>query len=529
MKNLYILLTLLIFFAGCREASDSISLVDTEEMKRVTKELSSDQYEGRMPFTKGEELSVNYLAKELRQIGFEPAFGDSYFQNVPMVMITSSVKGDVLFKVNEKTIQLKAPDQIAINSPQTLERVLINSSKLVFAGFGIDSDEWSWNDYEGLDLKGKTLVVMINDPGLYSDDSSLFKGREMTYFGRWTYKFEEAARKGAEAVLIIHETEGAGYDFNVPRGSTITPRFFIDDNGASKRCLVNGWLSAESAEIIFNELGYDIDSLRLASAKRGFKPFELNAAFSAEISNIIVRNSSTNVAGILRGKIKPEEAVIITAHWDHFGIGEPQNGDSIYNGAVDNGTTMAWAIEIGRMLNISGVEPERSVIILFPTAEEQGLIGSEYYAQNPVVSMENTIACLNNDMMVPRGRMRDVTMIGYGYSTLDSLYEVMASKQDRYLLPDPNSHTGLFFRSDHFPFYKRGVPSIWAYGCYDSREHGKEWAKSSWDDFIANVYHRPADNFNPDWDWSGVAEDVSLAYDVLRELVKIDGPRPKIK
>lgn len=529
MKNFTVLIVIMILSFGCRETINTLSMVDINEMKRVTSEISSDEFAGRMPFTDGEKLSVEYLAKELEKIGFEPAFGDSYFQMVPMVMITSSVKGDVQFKVNGKTIQLKAPDQIAINSPQTLERVLINSSKLVFAGFGIDSDEWNWNDYEGLDLKGKTVIVMINDPGLYSGDSSLFKGREMAYFGRWTYKFEEAARKGADAVLIIHETEGAGYDFNVPRGSSITPRFFIDDNGASKRSLANGWLSAESAGIIFKELGYDIDSLRSASARRGFKPFELNATFSAEISNKIVRNSSTNVAGILKGKIKQEEAVIITAHWDHFGVGEPQHGDSIYNGAVDNGTTMAWALEIGRMLNKSGESPERSVIILFPTAEEQGLIGSEFYAQNPVISMENTIACLNNDMMVPRGRMRDVTMIGYGYSTLDSLYEVMALKQDRYLLPDPNSHTGLFFRSDHFPFFKRGVPSIWAYGCYDSREHGKEWAKSTWDDFIANVYHRPADNFNPEWDWSGVAEDVSLAYDVVRELVKIDTPRPKIK
>ena len=529
MKKLLLLASVLSLLNGCANRDNSLDIVSIEDMKRVTQELSSDAFLGRMPFTEGEVLSVNYLAEELKNIGFEPAFGDSYFQSVPMVMITSTVQGDVVFNVKGKRISLKAPDQIAVNSPQTTEKVTIESSKMVFAGFGIDSEEWDWNDFEGVDLKGKTVVVMINDPGLYTSDKNLFKGREMTYYGRWTYKYEEAARKGAEAILIIHETEGAGYDFNVPRGSSVTPRFFIDDNGAAKRCSVNGWLSDESARQIFGELGYDIDSLRALSAKRGFRPFEIDATFSTVITNKIVRDSSTNVAGILRGSSSPEEGVVITAHWDHFGVGEPQEGDSIYNGAVDNGTTMAWALEIGRMLSKSNIRPDRSVILLFPTAEEQGLIGSDYYAQNPVISMENTVACLNNDMMVPRGSMNDVTMIGYGYSTLDSLYEAAAEKQGRYLLPDPNSHTGLFFRSDHFPFFKRGVPSIWAYGCYDSKEHGKEWAKQTWDEFIKSVYHRPADNYNPNWDWKGVAEDVALAFDIVNELVKKDGHRPVMK
>lgn len=529
MKKLFAILTSLAVASGCHSSFKSLDLVSVEDMKRVVKELSSDQYMGRMPFTEGERLSVSFLADELKSIGFEPAYGESYFQSVPMLMITSKVEGMVKFSVNGKIISFDAPDQVAINSPQPLERVAVESSGLVFGGFGIDAAEWDWNDYEGIDLKGKTLVVMINDPGLYTGDTSLFRGREMTYYGRWTYKYEEAAKKGAEAVLIIHETEGAGYDFNVPRSSSITPRFFIDDKGLTKRCMINGWISAGSAERLFSEMGYNIDMLRSLAAKRGFKPFELDAEFSATISNKISRDSSLNVAGIIRGSVIPDEAVVVTAHWDHFGIGEPQDGDSIYNGAVDNGTTMAWALEIGRMLKRVGKTPERSLILLFPTAEEQGLVGSDYYAQYPPIPMERTIACLNNDMMVPRGKMKDVTMIGYGYSTLDSLYEKVAERQGRYLLPDPNSHTGLFFRSDHFPFHKRGVPSIWAYGCYDSREFGEEWAKSSWDDFIANVYHRPADNYNPDWDWSGIAEDVALAYDVLEELLKANGHKPKMK
>lgn len=244
MKKLLITLSVLYVLNGCTNSQNSVDLVNVEEMKRVTGVLSSDDFMGRMPFTSGEVLSVDFLANELKLIGFEPAFGDSYFQSVPMVMITSSVQGDVIFNVKGKNISLKAPDEIAINAPQTSEKVTIKSSKIVFAGFGIDSEEWGWDDFDGIDLTGKTVVVMINDPGLYTGDSELFKGKEMTYFGRWTYKYEEAAKKGAEAILIIHETLGAGYDFNVPRGSSITPRFFIDDNGATKRCAVNGWISA---------------------------------------------------------------------------------------------------------------------------------------------------------------------------------------------------------------------------------------------------------------------------------------------
>ena len=529
MKKIIAILTLALTLSGCAGKPDAAALINIDEMKRVTMTLSSDEYMGRMPFTMGETLSINFLAQELQSIGFEPPFSGSYFQAVPMVKVTSKVQGPAVFNVAGEKMIFDAPDQIAINSPQTSEEMKLEKSGLVFAGFGIDSPDYGWNDFEGIDLKGKTVVVMINDPGLYTGDSTLFKGREMTYYGRWTYKYEEAARKGASAILIIHEPTGAGYEFNVPRSSSISPRLFIDDNGKTERCMATGWLPAESAAKIFGKLGYNIDSLRASAVKRGFKPFEMNADFSVSIKNTIKREVSTNVAGILRGSETPGEAVVITAHWDHFGIGEPQDGDSIYNGAVDNGTTMAWALEIGRAFSKLGKKPEKSIILLFPTSEEQGLTGSEYYTEHPIIPMSSTIACLNNDMMVPRGKMLDVTMIGYGYSTLDSLYQEAAAKRGRYLLPDPNSHTGLFFRSDHFPFFRKGVPSIWAYGCYDSREHGKEWAQKTWDDFIKNVYHRPADNYNPDWDWSGIAEDTEIAFEIVYELTSGKGARPVLK
>ena len=528
MRNLFLIFLLAALFS-CKSSEVPENMVDINNMKRITEILSSDDFMGRQPFTTGEELSTNFIAEELRRIGFEPPFNGSYFQDVPMYETTSSVKNPVLFKIGNKLLQLSAPDEIAINSPIPEEAVELKNSKIVFAGFGINAPEMDWNDFEGVDFKGKTVVVFVNDPGLYSDDSSLFRGKEMTYYGRWTYKYEEAARQGASAILIIHESLGAGYEFNVPRNSSISPRLFIDQKEGVTKCKVTGWLTAQSAERIFGELGYNIDTLRKQAVKKGFKPFEINAEFSATIENKVRKESSRNVAGILKGAVAPHEAVVITAHWDHFGIGEKQNGDSIYNGAVDNGTTMAWAFEIGRVAASLKKRPGRSIILLFPTAEEQGLTGSEYYTQNPVIPMQNTVACLNNDMMVPRGKMKDVTMIGYGYSSLDSIYNVYAERQERYLLPDPNSHTGLFFRSDHLPFFRAGVPSIWAYGCYDSREHGKEWALETWNYFINNVYHRPADNYNPEWDWSGVAEDTKLALNVELWLTDVSNPRPYLR
>jgi len=497
-------------------------------MKRVVKTLASDEFMGRQPFTEGEKITIGFLADELHKIGFEAPFEGSYFQKVPMIEITSKVTEPTLFKVGKESVYLTSPDEIAINSPQNVKQVSLSGSQLVFCGFGIVAPEYGWNDFEGVDLKGKTVVVLINDPGLYTNDSSLFRGREMTYYGRWTYKYEQAAKMGADAILIIHESLGAGYEYNVPRKSSITSKLFIDDTTAAPRCKITGWLPASSADLIFGKLGYKVSELRTAACKRGFKPFELKASFSSVINNEIVKNNSTNVAGILKGSSKTGEAIVITAHWDHFGIGEAENGDSIYNGAVDNGTTMAWALEIGRCFSKLKSKPERSVILLFPTAEEQGLTGSEYYTEHPIVSMDKTIACLNNDMMVPRGRMKDVTMIGFGYSSLDSLYKEEALRQERYLLPDPDSHTGLFFRSDHFPFFKKGVPSIWAMGCFDSREHGQKWARDGWDDFIKSVYHRPSDNYNEKWDWAGVAEDTKLAFNIANELTKTTKLRPRL-
>jgi Zn-dependent M28 family amino/carboxypeptidase len=516
MKNLIVLIILSALAASCsdrdlRRAEKTINVADLAE---YVSKLGSDEFMGRKPFTEGEKITVEYLAAQLKNIGFEPAFGDSYFQPVPMVEIASLVEGQVITNCNGTLINLTAPDDIAITSPRVTELVNVKNSEMVFAGFGIVAPEYDWNDYEGLDVKGKTVVVLINDPGLYTGDASLFKGREMTYYGRWTYKFEEAARQGAEGILIVHETEGAGYQYTIPRKSSIASRLYMQSADSNRtHCAITGWLSSAAADSLFLTAGYNVEELRKNACSKEFRGFALKCDISLSIRNTIKYNSSTNVAGVLKGTKRADECIVYTAHWDHFGIGEKENGDSIYNGAVDNGTSMAWALEIGQAFSSLEKRSERSVVLLFPTAEEQGLLGSTYYTENPPFPIDNTVACFNNDLMLPIGRMKDVMITGYGQSYLDDILAVGAKRQKRYITGDPNSHTGMYFRSDHFPFAKKGVPSAFARGNIESREKGKEWTAAAEKDYIDNRYHRPADNYEPDlWDLSGIAEDAALAF-----------------
>ncbi len=497
--------------------------ITADELREYTRLLGDDSFMGRKPFTRGEEVSVNYLAKELANIGFSPLFGDSWFQEVPMVEITTKVNGKVVINSGNRTLELNAPDDIAIESPSMMESVKLDEVPLVFCGFGIIAPEYGWNDYEGVDVKGKCAVVLINDPGLYTGDSTLFKGRRMTYYGRWTYKYEEAARQGAAAILIIHETRGAGYDYSIPRKSSLSPGLFMEQpEGGALPCQVTGWLSAGAAATIFNAAGYDIEKLRTEACHKEYRGFEPGASISMMMTNSFQRNSSLNVAGILPGSVRPEECIVISAHWDHFGIGETEKGDSIYNGAVDNGTSMAWALEIGEAFSSMKKRPERSVILFFPTAEEQGLLGSSWFAANLPDRHEDLIACFNNDMLLPIGRMRDIMVTGYGQSELEDMLAEAAVKQDRYIMPDPHPETGMYFRSDHFPFARIGVPSLFARGNCDSREYGKTWAAEQEQLFLTERYHKPADNYYPEMDFDGITEDARAVFEVAWKIVTSD-------
>jgi len=527
MKKIITILCLTICFTACKtsktEINKAIENITTSYLAGQVSEMGSDKYMGRQPFTEGETITINYLADQLKSLGFEPAFGGSYFQGVPMVEILSSIN-EVTIKKSGKIYKLNAPDDAAIISPQLKEEIRTDDSEMIFAGFGIVAPEYGWNDYEGLDVKGKTVVVFVNDPGLYTGDSTLFKGREMTYYGRWTYKYEEAARQGALGVIIIHETEGAGYPYTIPRKSSITSRFYLEsaDSNASM-CQFTGWFSADAAAKLFSESGYDVQKLRMEACKKEFSGFPLGMKISLNIRNTIRFNKSNNVAGILLGSVKPDEAVVYTAHWDHFGIGEKEQGDSIYNGAVDNGTAMAWELAVGKAFASLSKKPGRSIILLFPTAEEQGLLGSTYYTDHPVVPLKNTVTCINNDGLLPVGRMKDVTITGYGQTDLDSIVMIAAEGQGRYVAGDPDSHTGMYFRSDQFSFVQKGIPSLYCKGSNDSREYGKEWAAMQIKDYIENKYHRPADNYDPEsFNFDGIAEDAALAFRVGYDIANSD-------
>ncbi|MDF1560683.1 MAG: M28 family peptidase [Bacteroidales bacterium] len=527
MKKLILpVITCILLFAACtgesslRRAADTIA---ADELRDYVQTLGSDSYMGRKPFTGGETLTVAYLVTELEKIGFAPAFGESWFQNVPMVEVTSRVTDEVTVTAGSEKIGLTAPDDIAIESPSMKQLVELVDIPMVFCGFGIVAPEYGWNDYAELDVKGKCAVVLINDPGLYTGDTTLFKGREMTYYGRWTYKYEEAARQGATAILIVHETVGAGYDYSIPRKSSISPGLYMEQaEGDTPPCPVTGWFSADAAKRIFSAVGHDVESLRVEACAADFAGFSMGTAISMSVANSHRRNSSLNVAGILPGSTVPEECIVISAHWDHFGIGEPENGDSIYNGAVDNCTSMAWAFEIGEAFASIKERPARSVILFFPTAEEQGLLGSSWFAANPPVKTENIVAAFNNDLLLPMGRMKDIMITGYGQSQLDDMLAEAIAKQGRYITPDPNPETGMYFRSDHFPFAQIGVPALFARGNSDSREFGKEWAAAQQKDYITNRYHKPADNYYPEMDFDGIVEDARAVFVVGYSIVTSD-------
>ncbi len=419
MKRLFIYSIILLAIAACTsrmaDFNNALKSINTEDLEECVSIVGSDSFMGRALFTEGEKLTINYLSEQLELIGFEPAFDGSYFQYVPLAEISSSINQITINKSSRQVLGFNVPDEVTVISPQLKEIVEIDNSEIVFAGFGIVAPEYEWDDYADLDVKGKTVVVMVNDPGLYTGDTLFFKGREMTYYGRWTYKYQEAARQGAAGIMIIHETEGAGYGYNIPRKSSITPNFYLQSADSNRSlCQYTGWFSADAADALFNLCGYKVGKLRMEACRREFTGFPLNLNISMNIQNSIRYNKSPNVAGILKGSENRDECIIYTAHWDHFGIGEKENGDSIYNGAVDNGSSLAWELSVGKAFSALKKKPLRSIILLFPTAEEQGLLGSAYYAEHPVIPMEKTVACINNDAILPIGPMKDVTIIGYG-------------------------------------------------------------------------------------------------------------------
>lgn len=514
-RNFISLLILTAIIAACTDRVQiAQSNINGHKIAADLEVLASDSLLGRAPLTLGEERTISYLKSRMASIGLEPAFGNSFLQKVPLVELTTSLPGKMSLRLPKGTIDLITGVDYTAWS-QTLDSVIaINRSQLVFAGFGINAPEWGWNDFEGADLRGKTLVVLVNDPGFVTNDSTLFKGRNMTYYGRWRYKFEEAERQGALGCLIVHENDAAGYPWGVVNGRTNRPDFFLDDQTLlTRKCKLQGWLTLSAAKVLFETVGFDYDQLKILSAQKGFRPIELNAFYSIQMKNSWKKSESHNVAGYIKGTKYPNESIVYCAHWDHLGVGKPIDGDSIYNGASDNAAAVAWMLAIAEAYKSAGKTPERSVVFFSPTAEEAGMLGSEYFVANPPLPIEKTVACFNNDVILMIGRFSDVTVTGLGHSELDHLLGQEAQKQGRYICSDPNPENGMFFRSDQLPFLKAGIPSLFAKGYSHQTELGKEKTQELIDRYWAQTYHKPSDQFKAgEHSLEGLVQDARLFF-----------------
>jgi Zn-dependent M28 family amino/carboxypeptidase len=501
---------------GNNRIKPSLSSITAEDMKARISVLASDDFQGRAPSTTGEEKTISYLAEQFKQIGLKPANNESFFQEVELLKLTADASMKLDISGGKSALSLKFSDDFIGGTPQVSEAVKINNSDIVFVGYGINSPENGWNDYEGLDVNGKTVLMLVNDPGYATSDTSLFNGKAMTIYGRWTYKFEEAARQGASAAIIIHETGAAAYPWAVVQNSWNGSQFYLVDNDLSKSNLqLQSWVTSESAQKIFESAGLDYSQVILSAAKRGFKPFNMNLKASIQFNNKVEYTKSVNVAAVWPGKDHSDEYIIYTAHWDHFGINPAFEGDSVLNGALDNATGTAALLEIAEAFTMLPETQDRSILFLAVTCEEQGLLGSKFYAENPLFPLNKTAAVINMDALNIFGKTKDMTIIGFGNSKLDDYAVAVLNKYGRYVSPDPTPEKGGFFRSDHFSFAKEGVPSLYLSMGIDNIEHGKEWSLAETEKWIMANYHKPTDNYEPDkWKFDGMIEDIKVFFEV---------------
>lgn len=514
MKQILYLVAPLMIFSCATTEEPRLAQVEESTMQSAIEVLSSDDFQGRKPFTEGEKKTVNYLKEQFEAFGLEPGNGDSYFQDVPMVELTAMPSETMTIAGGASDVVLNVADDFVAYTEKVVDKASIDASELVFAGYGVVAPEYNWNDYEGLDVKGKTVVVLVNDPGFASGDSTFFKGETMTYYGRWTYKYEEAARQGAAGCLIIHETVPAGYPWLVVRNSWSGASLYLDKSGDEFQSDIVGWITREAAIRIFEASDQDMKNYSEKSRSSDFKPFSLGLNASVSVQNKIKKDMSKNVIAKITGSKRPDEVVIYSAHWDHLGIGPEIDGDSIYNGAHDNATGTATLLGIAEAFSKS-TQPERTVVFLAVTAEEQGLLGSKHYAENPIYPVAKSVANINMDGITYLGKMKDLTVVGHGQSELEDLAREVAEKQGRYVIPDPDAGKGYFFRSDHFQFAKVGIPALYASGSYEHMTKGVDYVKEKNLEYLGTAYHRPQDEYDATtWVFDGMALDGQLMLEV---------------
>lgn len=500
MKKLYI--SAIIALAASSLSTSAQVTQEEKDFRKWEEVIASDSFGGRAPLTLYETKTINYIAQEFKSLGLQPANGNSYFQKVPLLKVSTKPVGNVInVKAKNGKVALKNWEDLIITSVRGKKNVTLPKADFVFAGFGINAPEYGWNDYKDLDVKGKVVVVLVNDPGYYNP--SLFKGKDMTYYGRWIYKFEEASRQGAAGVLVIHDTEPASYGWNVVQASWGSKNLSL----VSDKVALQGWISLPATKRLFQAAGVDFEKAVAAAKQPGFKAIDLKAESNIKLKNEVYIANSNNVAAVLPGTRKKDEYLIYSAHWDHFGIQKPVDGDSIYNGASDNASGVAALLVLAKKFASLKQRPERSILFLSVTAEEAVLLGSEYYAQHPLVPLKNTVVNLNIDGCAPQSKVKDVIIAGYGDTNTDQLVAETAAAQGRTTEPAKNQSSGGYFRSDHFSFAKVGVPVILAEGGRDylnpedaNRYKGKR------------TYHMPQDEYSPSWDVSGTVDDINLWY-----------------
>ncbi|MFY9607787.1 MAG: M28 family metallopeptidase [Blastocatellia bacterium] len=515
--------TAAVYPAEVKSAVDSMSSGDLLTHIKV---LASDEYEGRGPGTPGEEKTVNYLTEQFKKLGLKPGNPDgTYIQKVPLAGFTSQPTAS--FSAGNKKMDLtNLTDYVAV-SRRFVPDIRVDNSEMVFVGYGVVAPEYGWDDYKGVDVKGKTIVMLINDPAIPDPndaaklDEKMFKGKSMTYYGRWTYKYEIASRKGAAAAIVVHETGPAGYPWEVVSGSWGRENFDIKSPDKNmNRVAVESWIQLDRARELFAAGGKNFDQLKKEALSKDFKPVALGAKASFTIKNTLREVDSRNVVAKVEGadpKLK-DEYVIYSAHWDHLGKDEKLQGDQIYNGALDNASGTAGLLELAEAFTRLPAPPKRSVLFLAVTAEEKGLLGAKYYAEHPLYPLEKTLANINMDGVNQWGRTKDIVIVGIGNSTLDDLLTSAARVQGRTIKPDPEPEKGFFYRSDHFEFAKQGVPALYADTGEEYVGKAEGYSQQKRDEYTSRDYHKPSDEVKPDWDLTGAIDDLRLLFLVGREV-----------
>ena len=492
--------------------------ISADKLHEHVKVIASDEFEGRLPTTAGEKKVLDYLTTQFKKNGWQPGNNGSFLQPVELSEITAGDDTTLSINGKGKTNKLTYLTEMVLGTSRVSELETITDSEIVFVGYGINAPEYKWNDYEGINVKGKTVVMLVNDPGFASEIPSLFTGSAMTYYGRWTYKYEEASRQGAAAAIIVHETAPASYGWSVVKNGWSGPQYkLFAEDGNKSRVQIEGWLTTESTKELFTQAGLDFNTYK-NKAMLGPINKSLGLTATASVKSTIKRSTSHNFIATLPGNETPEEQLLLTGHWDHMGSDDSLKGDKVYNGAHDNATGIAGIIEIARALGSLDKAPKRSVTVIATTAEEQGLLGSKFYAENPIYPLDKTVGVLNLDSLNILGKTKDLVVNGLGKSEMENYLKVAAKKQNRVLVKETNPAAGSYYRSDHFNFAKVGVPALYAGGGgkpVDAKT--AEYRKKTLPE-MRRCYHQLCDEYNPQWDFSGARQDLQVTFDVLYQI-----------